>query len=47
MRTLRGCVSSSLSSGEETNARLETAWQTAERVKKVHPDAEISVEVEV
>jgi len=34
-------------SGENTGTRLEAVWQTVEEVKKVHPNAEISVEVEV
>ena len=33
--------------GESAGTRLETAWQAVEEVKKVHPNAEISVEVEV
>jgi len=33
--------------GENAGTRLKTAWQTVEEVKKVYPNAEISIEVEV
>jgi len=33
--------------GENAGTRLKAAWQTVEEVRKVHPNAEISVEVEV
>ena len=36
-----------MQTGKEMSTRLETAWQAAEEVKRVHPNAEISVEVEV
>ena len=32
--------------GEEMAARLDAAWMMMAEVKKVHPDAEISVEIE-
>jgi phage tail tube protein FII len=33
--------------GENAETRLETAWKAMEEVKRVHPNAEISIEVEV